>query len=75
MFVVTKNGKRLLETDNYKHACSEARKDALNHRMSSYSIWDKSVLDKPIRDSQDKPLYQIDGGTNYAIRNPPARKA
>lgn len=61
MFVVMKNGKRLLETDDYQHACSEARKDVLKHRLSSYSI----------RDSQDKPIYQINAGTIYTAQNPP----
>ncbi|EIJ33369.1 hypothetical protein [Thiothrix nivea] len=74
MFVVFKNGVVLLETADYQHACSEARKDALKHRLSSYSVWDKATANRPVRDSQDKPLYQINAGITYTIPNPPNRK-
>ncbi len=72
MFIVYKNGTRFLETDNYPHACSEARKDALRNRLSSYSVWDKSTVERGIRSSKDRPMYQINAGVTYTIPNPVA---
>jgi hypothetical protein len=67
MFIVYKNGVLFLETADYQHACSEARKDAVKHRLSSYSIWDKATVDRVFRGKTDKPLYQINAGVSYSI--------
>lgn len=73
MFVVLKNGKRFLEVADYQTACSEARKDAIKHRLSTYTVWDKSVIDRTVRYSDDKPLYKVNSGVNYEMPNlPPA---
>jgi hypothetical protein len=71
MYIVFKNGKHFLETGSYPTACAEARKDALRHRMSFYSVWDKETADRKIRGSKDKPLYKINAGMGYTIPNPP----
>lgn len=72
MFVVLKNGKRFLEATDYQTACSEARKDAIKHRLSTYTVWNKSVMDR-VRCSDDKPLYKVNSGMNYEMPNlPPA---
>lgn len=61
MYVVLRNGLHFLETDNFQHACSAARKDAIKHKLSFYSIFDKG--------NKDKPLYKINEGVSYNIPN------
>lgn len=65
MFVVLKNGQRFFEAGDYPTACREARKDALKHRLSTYTVWAKSVIDRAVRCSDDKPLYRVTDGVTY----------
>lgn len=71
MFIVFKNGVRFLETPDYGEACAAARKDAIRCRLSSYSVWQKTVADRVVRSSQDKPLYQISAGVTYTTPTSP----
>lgn len=63
MFVVYKDGKTLLETESYAHACKQARIDAYRNPESQYSIWDKEKRSKAGKEFL--PLYRIALGSVY----------
>lgn len=71
MYLVIKNGKTLLETGCFQHACSTARIDAHANQLSTYTIWDKAAIDDVERKKTEKPLYSINRGVSYIIPNPP----